>query len=87
MIDPGPEELTLEDGRRTFGLFELAVQPQWRRQGIATRVHRALVEGLDNARVMLNGRPEATAAQAAYRSWAIGDSEPRFLGRARLHTR
>ncbi|MFC5664607.1 GNAT family N-acetyltransferase [Kitasatospora misakiensis] len=69
LIDLVPSDLRHEDGKRTFGLFELAVRPGWRRQGVATRMHRALVEGLDNARVMLNSRPEATAAQAAYLSW------------------
>ncbi|MER8105363.1 AMP-binding protein, partial [Kitasatospora sp. NPDC094016] len=28
-----------------------------------------VIEGIDNARVMLNTRPEATAAQASYRAW------------------
>ncbi|MFJ7906095.1 GNAT family N-acetyltransferase [Kitasatospora sp. NPDC096204] len=69
LIDPVPDDLRHEDGRRTFGLFELAVRPPWRRRGIATCMHRTLVEGLDNERVMLNSRPEATAAQASYRAW------------------
>ncbi|MFF7991811.1 GNAT family N-acetyltransferase [Kitasatospora xanthocidica] len=69
LTEPAPEELRREDGRRTFGLFELAVRPAWRRRGVATELHRALVDGLDNRRVMLNSRPEATAAQAAYRAW------------------
>jgi ribosomal protein S18 acetylase RimI-like enzyme len=69
LIEPVPDELRREDGKRTFGLFELAVRPAWRRRGVATELHRALVNGLDNQRVMLNSRPEATAAQAAYRTW------------------
>ncbi|MER7584924.1 GNAT family N-acetyltransferase [Kitasatospora sp. NPDC097691] len=69
LIGPVPEELRREDGNRTFGLFELAVRPAWRRRGVATELHRALVSGLENRRVMLNSRPEATAAQAAYREW------------------
>ncbi|MER7668601.1 GNAT family N-acetyltransferase [Kitasatospora sp. NPDC096128] len=79
LIDPVPEGLSREDGARTFGLFELAVRPEWRRQGIATRLHRVLIEGLDNARVMLNSRPEATAAQATYRAWGyrhVGSAIP-----------
>ncbi|MFE3505829.1 GNAT family N-acetyltransferase [Kitasatospora sp. NPDC059160] len=69
LIDPVSEDLRCEDGNRTFGLFELAVRPGWRRQGVATRMHRVLIEGIDNARVMLNSRAEATAAQASYRAW------------------
>ncbi|MFI6157752.1 GNAT family N-acetyltransferase [Kitasatospora sp. NPDC051170] len=69
LTEPVPEEMRREDGARTFGLFELAVRPAWRGRGVATALHRALVEGLDNRRVMLNSRPEASAAQAAYRAW------------------
>ncbi|MEV7022133.1 GNAT family N-acetyltransferase [Kitasatospora sp. NPDC093558] len=69
LTEPAPEELRREDGKRTFGLFELAVRPAWRRRGVATELHRVLVDGLENQRMMLNSRPEATAAQAAYRAW------------------
>lgn len=69
LTEPAPDELRREDGTRTFGLFELAVRPTWRRQGIATRLHTALTEAVTNERVMLNSRPEAAAAQAAYRAW------------------
>jgi len=64
-----PDDVRAEDGKRTFGLFELAVRPAWRRRGIATRLHSVLTEAVTNDRVMLNSRPEATAAQAAYRAW------------------
>ncbi|WP_371484803.1 GNAT family N-acetyltransferase [Kitasatospora sp. NBC_00315] len=64
-----PDDVRTEDGKRTFGLFELAVRPAWRRRGIATRLHTVLTEAVTNDRVMLNSRPEATAAQAAYRAW------------------
>ncbi|MBD0694848.1 GNAT family N-acetyltransferase [Streptomyces sp. CBMA123] len=79
LIDPVSEDLRREDGERTFGLFELAVRPEWRRQGVATRMHRDLIEGIDNARVMLNSRPEAIAAQASYRAWGyarVGSAIP-----------
>ncbi|WP_406092689.1 GNAT family N-acetyltransferase [Kitasatospora purpeofusca] len=79
LTDPVPDDLRREDGKRTFGLFELAVRPKWRRQGVATRMHHALVEDLDNARVMLNSRPEARAAQASYRAWGyqrVGSAIP-----------
>ncbi|MFJ2808941.1 GNAT family N-acetyltransferase [Kitasatospora sp. NPDC087271] len=79
LIDPVPENLGHEDGKRTFGLFELAVRPRWRRQGVATRTHRVLIEGVDNARVMLNTRPEGAAARASYRAWGyrrVGSAIP-----------
>ncbi|MFJ6771500.1 GNAT family N-acetyltransferase [Kitasatospora sp. NPDC091257] len=79
LTDPAPADLRHEDGERTFGLFELAVRPQWRRQGIASRMHHVLIEALDNSRVMLNTRPEATNAQAAYRAWGyrrVGSAIP-----------
>ena len=66
------DDVRAEDGKRTFGLFELAVRPAWRRRGIATRLHTALTEAVTNDRVMLNSRPEAPAAQAAYRVWGYG---------------
>ncbi|MFJ9777648.1 GNAT family N-acetyltransferase [Kitasatospora sp. NPDC101157] len=64
-----PEDLRREDGKRTFGLFELAVRPTWCRRHVATRLHTALVSAVTNERVMLNSRSEAAAAQAAYRAW------------------
>ncbi|MEV7924602.1 MULTISPECIES: GNAT family N-acetyltransferase [unclassified Kitasatospora] len=79
LIDPVPENPRHEDGKRTFGLFELAVRPRWRRQGVATRMHRVLIEGIDSARVMLNTRPEAVAARASYRAWGyrrVGSAIP-----------
>ncbi|MEY9847741.1 N-acetyltransferase family protein [Streptacidiphilus sp. MAP5-3] len=69
LLEQVPDAVRCEDGTRTFGLFELAVRPSVRRQGVATAMHRALIEGLPNERVMLNTRPEATAAQAAYCAW------------------
>ncbi|GGR07915.1 GNAT family N-acetyltransferase [Kitasatospora griseola] len=69
LITAVPEDLRREDGQRTFGLFELAVRPAWRRRHIATRLHTALTVAVANERIMLNSRPEATAAQAAYRAW------------------
>ncbi len=69
LTDPVPDELRHEDGKRTFGLLELAVRPAWRRHKIATRLHTALAAAVTNERIMLNSRPEAAAAQTAYRAW------------------
>ncbi|KJS52088.1 hypothetical protein VM98_33555, partial [Streptomyces rubellomurinus subsp. indigoferus] len=69
VIAPVPEDLRHEDVTVTFSLCELAVRPQWRLQCVTTLMHRFLIEGIDNALVLLNPRPEATAAQASYRGW------------------
>ena len=72
VLEPVDAETSRENGQRTFGLFELAVAPRWQRRGIATRLHElllALLEGRPEERIVLNCRPDATAAQAAYASW------------------
>lgn len=69
VLEPVDDEMAREDGKRTFGLFELAVHPNWQRQGIATRLHGALLEGRLEERMVLNCRPDAEAAHAAYASW------------------
>ncbi|MER7760161.1 GNAT family N-acetyltransferase [Streptomyces sp. NPDC097619] len=85
LTGPVAEELRREDGRRTFGLLELAVRRTRRGQGIARRLHTALVEGLETERVLLNVSPHAEAARAAYRSWGyrtIGEARPGGPGTA-----
>ncbi|MFD5144374.1 GNAT family N-acetyltransferase [Streptomyces sp. NPDC058401] len=77
---PVPAALRREDGRRTFGLIELAVRGPWRGQGVARGLHTALLDGITTERVLLNVHPEAGAAAAAYRSWGyrkIGEARPR----------
>ncbi|MFE0421221.1 GNAT family N-acetyltransferase [Streptomyces sp. NPDC058953] len=72
-------ETRREDGRRTFGLMELAVRGPWRGRGVARRLHDGLLDGVVAERVMLNVRPESTAAVGAYRSWGyrkVGESRP-----------
>ncbi|MER8105752.1 GNAT family N-acetyltransferase [Kitasatospora sp. NPDC094016] len=79
LVEPVLAEVSREDGHRTFGLFELAVQPPWRGQHVATAVHHALVDGLTQERVLLNTRPEAEAAGRMYRSWGyekVGENRP-----------
>ncbi len=74
-----PADVRHEDGDRTFGLFELAVRPGWQRRRTATALHRALLDGLPQQRVLLNTRPDAAAARAAYRSWGyrkVGENYP-----------
>lgn len=69
VLEPVDAETAREDGNRTFGLFELAVHPDWQRRGVGTELHRALLDGRSEERVLLNCRPDAVAAQAAYTSW------------------
>lgn len=69
VLEPVAAEMSREHGARTFGLFEMAVHPDWQRRGVATGLHRKLLEGRPEERVVLNVRPDATAAQSAYASW------------------
>ncbi|MFE9215985.1 GNAT family N-acetyltransferase [Streptomyces lavendulae] len=73
------EDMRREDGRRTFGLMEMAVRAAWRRQGVARRLHEALLTAVDAERVLLNVHPDSREAVAAYRSWGyrkVGDAHP-----------
>ncbi|MFF7021775.1 GNAT family N-acetyltransferase [Streptomyces klenkii] len=79
LLVPVPEETRHEDGRRTFGLMELAVRAPWRGHGIARRLHDVVLEGTGVERLLLNVLPEAESAQAAYRSWGyrkVGETRP-----------
>ncbi|MEU5107147.1 GNAT family N-acetyltransferase [Streptomyces sp. NPDC021354] len=76
---PVSQELRREDGRRTFGLMELAVRAPWRRQHVALRLHQAVLADTTAERVLLNARPDVEAAQAAYQSWGyrkVGEAHP-----------
>jgi len=79
LTEPVAEDLRWEDGRRTFGLMELAVRAPWRRRGVARHLHEALLGGTTAERVLLNVHPESAAALAAYRSWGyrkVGEARP-----------
>ncbi|GAA3081469.1 hypothetical protein GCM10020000_79210 [Streptomyces olivoverticillatus] len=79
LTDPVSDDMRREDGHRTFGLMELAVRGSWRRQGIARRLHEALLDGIKAERVLLNVHPDSKAASAAYRAWGyrkIGEACP-----------
>ncbi|MGW2654603.1 GNAT family N-acetyltransferase [Streptomyces sp. NPDC001478] len=69
LVDPVPEAVRREDGQRTFGLMELAVREPWRGQGVARRLHRALLDSVPAERVLLNVHPGSLQARAAYRAW------------------
>ncbi|MCB5910820.1 GNAT family N-acetyltransferase [Streptomyces pinistramenti] len=79
LTQPVPDDMRREDGHRTFGLMELAVRGPWRRQGVARRLHEAVLGGTETERVLLNVHPDSNAAQAAYRAWGyrkVGEARP-----------
>ncbi|WP_181787081.1 GNAT family N-acetyltransferase [Streptomyces phytophilus] len=79
LTEPVAEDMRREDGRRTFGLMELAVRPPWRGRGIARRLHETLLQGVGAERVLLNVHPGSGAASAAYRAWGyrkVGEARP-----------
>ncbi|MFI1660036.1 GNAT family N-acetyltransferase [Streptomyces sp. NPDC020472] len=83
----GPPYHETEDGRRTFGLMEIAVRGPWRGQGVARALHTALLDGIGAERVLLNVHPANRAATAAYRAWGyrkVGETRPGG-GAADLH--
>jgi ribosomal protein S18 acetylase RimI-like enzyme len=67
--EPFPAGFTDEDGKRTFAISELMVDPDWRRRGIAKSLHDELLAGRVEERATLLADPDNAPAQAAYRSW------------------
>lgn len=54
---------------RTFAIIEIGVRRQYRRRGVARRMHAKLLAGLSVERVTLMVLPEMVAARHAYLSW------------------
>ncbi|MEU5158770.1 GNAT family N-acetyltransferase [Streptomyces sp. NPDC020875] len=80
LTEPVDAATRREDGRRTFGLMELAVRAPWRGRGTGRRLHDALLDGITSERVMLNVHTDNGPALAAYRSWGyrtVGEAYPR----------
>lgn len=78
---PLPPAFTSETGHRTFVINELAVRAPFRKCGVGTRLHTALLHGLTAERVTLTVRPEPEAAPArrAYTAWGyrkVGQIQP-----------
>lgn len=85
LTEPVTAAMRREDGRRTFGLIELAVRGSWRGQGVARRLHAALLDGITAERVLLKVHQEAGTAAAVYRAWGyrkIGEARPPGTGAA-----
>ncbi|SBW21598.1 GNAT family N-acetyltransferase [Protofrankia symbiont of Coriaria ruscifolia] len=81
LLEPAPPEFTIENGRRSYAIIELAVLAGYRRQGLSRALHTALLADREEARVVLLARPEpeAAPARAAYASWGyqtIGHLRP-----------
>lgn len=79
LTTPVDDDMRREDGNRTFGLMELAVRAHWRGQGVARRLHYAVLDGVEAERVLSNVHPESKAAVAAYRAWGyrkVGEARP-----------
>lgn len=68
-LEPVPDEVAREDGSRSLAVFELAVDPDRRREHLGTAVHAALLAARREQRAVLNVRQDARPAQAAYAAW------------------
>lgn len=78
-LTPLPPEVTSEYDGRTFAVIELAVLPDYRRQGYAHALHAHLLAGVRAKRATLLVLPDAIAARQAYESWSyssIGRVQP-----------
>ncbi|MFI0781078.1 GNAT family N-acetyltransferase [Streptomyces sp. NPDC021212] len=72
-VEPAPEK------DLTFSYSELAVIPKWRKQGVAERLTRALVEKRAEDLVVLLVDVEHPRVQALYESWGfrkVGEQRP-----------
>ncbi|MGW7688729.1 GNAT family N-acetyltransferase [Streptomyces asiaticus] len=72
-LDPAPEK------ELTFSYSELAVIPEWRKQGVAERLTRTLMAGRDEVLVVLLVDLEHPRVQALYESWGfrkVGERQP-----------
>lgn len=79
LLDPVPPEQVSETGNRTFALNELMVRANWRRRGIARRLHTALMENRPEERAALLVEPGNTPARSAYLAWgwrSVGRLQP-----------
>jgi ribosomal protein S18 acetylase RimI-like enzyme len=63
--DPGG----FDEVGHSFGIAELGVHPAWRRRGVGSRLHQALLAGRSEPQVVLWVRADAPAAKATYAHW------------------
>lgn len=64
---------------RTLAVAELLVRPEWRRKGVARRLHDELLADRPDEQASLLVDPDNAAAQAAYAAWGwtkVGELQP-----------
>lgn len=66
-LEPVPEEATREWPGRTFLLVDLAVDEDWRGQGLGRELTEKLLAARTEQRAVLSVQPAATATQEFYR--------------------
>jgi ribosomal protein S18 acetylase RimI-like enzyme len=79
LLTPMPDDFTAEDGHRTFAINEIMVIEQRRRHGIATALHRKLLNDRPESRATLLVDPDNHPARTAYLHWGwqhIGTLKP-----------
>jgi GNAT superfamily N-acetyltransferase len=69
LTTPLPGDVTTEHPGRTFAVTGLLVRAAWRRQGIGTDLHEAILGGRAEERATLTASPTAAPAQHALRAW------------------
>jgi len=77
--EPLPKDMTRETGGRTFALLDLLVARSWRGQGIASELHRRVLEGRPEERVTLLSSPPQMPAYAMWKHWGyekVGQLKP-----------
>lgn len=67
--EPLPEQLISEDGRRTFGLFDLVVRREFRGHKIARQLHSQLLEERSEERVTLICAESRIPAYSIWLHW------------------
>lgn len=87
-ITPVSKDITTEWPGRTFALIDLAVENDWRGQGLGRKLHDTLLGSRDEERATLASQPSSTGVQAMYERWgwrnvgrlegAPTDSAPQF---------
>lgn len=79
MLKPLPEADTMEDGARTFALYEIMVNAPWRGTGTAERIHEYLLAGRRETRATLLVETAHPKVKALYERWGyrhLGDQRP-----------
>src|SRR6266536_2298568 len=77
--EPLPKDVTRETGSRTFALLDLLVARSWRGQGIASELHRRVLEGRTEERVTLLSSPPQMPAYEMWKHWGyekVGQLKP-----------